>query len=62
MNDEALIELFSKCGTISSAKIMRTEKGISKGFGFVCFSTSDEAAKALKAFHSMLFITPLLIV
>jgi polyadenylate-binding protein len=32
---------------VTSAKIMRDDKGISKGFGFVCFSSPDEATKAV---------------
>jgi polyadenylate-binding protein len=38
---------FAPYGTISSARIMTDEKGRSKGFGFVCFSTSEEATKAV---------------
>ncbi|KAK1281797.1 putative polyadenylate-binding protein [Acorus calamus] len=47
VDDDALREHFSKCGTITSAKIMRDDKGISKGFGFVCFSNPEEASKAV---------------
>ncbi|KAI8097056.1 polyadenylate binding protein [Halteromyces radiatus] len=48
MDDEILKDLFSKFGTITSAKIMRDEKtSQSKGFGFVCFTTPDEASKAV---------------
>ncbi|KAG5460822.1 MAG: PABPC4 protein variant [Olpidium bornovanus] len=32
---------------ITSAKVMRDDKGNSKGFGFVCFSSPDEATKAV---------------
>lgn len=55
VTDEELIEHFSQCGTITSAKIMRDEKGISKGFGFVCFSTPEEGNKAVITFHGYMF-------
>ncbi|GAB2227021.1 hypothetical protein Drorol1_Dr00008820 [Drosera rotundifolia] len=51
VTDEELRELFSKSGTITSAKIMRDEKGISKGFGFVCYSSPSEATNAVSAFQ-----------
>lgn len=47
INDERLRQEFSQCGTITSAKVMTDEKGQSKGFGFVCFSTPEEATKAV---------------
>ena len=47
MDDDKLRADFEPYGTITSAKIMRDEKGISKGFGFVCFSSPDEATKAV---------------
>lgn len=47
IDDERLRQEFSQCGIITSAKIMRDEKNGSKGFGFVCFSTPDEATKAV---------------
>ncbi|CAF1124402.1 unnamed protein product [Rotaria sp. Silwood1] len=46
IDDERLKNEFSKFGTITSAKVM-AENGRSKGFGFVSFSTTDEAAKAI---------------
>ncbi|CAF5019779.1 unnamed protein product, partial [Rotaria sp. Silwood1] len=46
IDDERLKKEFSKFGTITSAKVM-TENGRSRGFGFVSFSTTDEAAKAI---------------
>lgn len=55
MSDTELRELFSQWGTITSAKVMRDEKGISKGFGFVCFSTPEEANKAVTSFHGQHF-------
>lgn len=47
VDDDKLREEFSEHGTITSAKIMRDEIGKSKGFGFVCFSSPDEATKAV---------------
>eukprot|EP01120_Amphizonella_sp_Union-15-10_P014492 TRINITY_DN7037_c0_g1_i1.p1 TRINITY_DN7037_c0_g1~~TRINITY_DN7037_c0_g1_i1.p1 ORF type:complete len:636 (-),score=132.88 TRINITY_DN7037_c0_g1_i1:34-1881(-) len=38
---------FSRFGEISSVKIMVDEKRNSKGFGFVCFSTPEEAQRAI---------------
>lgn len=49
--EEELREHFSQCGTITSAKLMCDEKGISKGFGFVCFSTPEQAIDAVKTCH-----------
>ncbi|KAF7804371.1 polyadenylate-binding protein 7-like [Senna tora] len=59
VSDEELRDHFSLCGTITSAKIMRDDKGISKGFGFVCFSTPEEANKAVNSFHAALSDTAL---
>jgi len=47
VEDDVLRKEFATYGTITSAKVMRDEKGISKGFGFVCFSSPDEATKAV---------------
>jgi len=51
IDDAKLREEFSNAGTITSAKIMRDDKGVSKGFGFVCFATPDEATKAVTEFN-----------
>ncbi|KAK2655041.1 hypothetical protein Ddye_008093 [Dipteronia dyeriana] len=40
--DEELRKHFSQRGTITSAKLLLDEKGINRGFGFVCFSTPEE--------------------
>jgi polyadenylate-binding protein len=48
MDDKKLTEEFGKFGTITNAAIMidpSTKK--SRGFGFVCFSTPEEATKAV---------------
>ncbi|KAK1784082.1 hypothetical protein P4O66_004154 [Electrophorus voltai] len=47
LDDERLRKEFSLFGTITSAKVM-TEGGRSKGFGFVCFSSPEEATEAMK--------------
>ncbi|KAJ9670669.1 hypothetical protein PVL29_026920 [Vitis rotundifolia] len=45
--DDKLRELFSEFGTITSCKVMRDPNGISRGSGFVAFSTAEEASRAL---------------
>ncbi|KAJ4972182.1 hypothetical protein NE237_005281 [Protea cynaroides] len=55
VDDDDLREHFSQCGTITSAKLMRDDKGISKGFGFVCFSTPEEGSKAVNTLHGCMF-------
>merc|ERR1739847_249605 len=46
VTDVMLREAFEAHGTITSAKVM-SEQGQSKGFGFVCFSSPEEATKAV---------------
>ena len=46
VDDEKLREEFAVHGTITSARVMN-EEGRSKGFGFVCFSSPEEATKAV---------------
>lgn len=46
IDDERLRKEFTQFGTITSAKVM-LEEGRSKGFGFVCFSSPEEATKAV---------------
>mmetsp|Transcript_27305 Transcript_27305/g.47108 ORF Transcript_27305/g.47108 Transcript_27305/m.47108 type:complete len:614 (+) Transcript_27305:147-1988(+) len=47
IDEEQLKAEFSAYGTIVSCAIMKDDKGIPKGFGFVCFSTPEEAQKAV---------------
>ena len=42
-----LSQAFAPYGGITSAKVMADDKGVSKGFGFVCFTSPEEATKAL---------------
>ena len=46
IDDEKLRREFSPFGSITSAKVM-LEDGRSKGFGFVCFPSREEATKAV---------------
>merc|ERR1739838_1122424 len=46
VDDNKLREAFTSYGTITSAKIM-SDGDKSKGFGFVCFSSPEEATKAV---------------
>jgi len=54
IDDEKLRQEFSPIGTITSAKVMTDDKGVSKGFGFVCFSTPEEATKAVTEMNGKL--------
>lgn len=47
IDDEKLKSEFAPYGTIASAKVMRDEKGTSRGFGFVCFGGPEEATRAI---------------
>ena len=47
IEDDELKITFSHCGMITSIKIMQDEKGLSRGFGFVCFTTLEEENKAM---------------
>jgi polyadenylate-binding protein len=43
--------LFASYGNITSVKVMRDERGNSKGFGFVCFASPEDATKAVSEMH-----------
>lgn len=47
IDDDKLRQEFQAFGNITSAKVMTDSNGRSKGFGFVCFSTAEEATKAV---------------
>lgn len=51
IDDEELKEIFSPFGEITSAKIMTDDNGQSRGFGFVCYSTVEEAHYAIQEMH-----------
>jgi polyadenylate-binding protein len=47
LEDEAFRKAFEEYGQITSCKVMRDDKGHGKGFGFVCYTTPEEATKAV---------------
>eukprot|EP00796_Vickermania_ingenoplastis_P006179 gene6179-4457_t len=49
--DGDLRKLFEEYGTIKSCKVMTDANGNSRGFGFVSFSTADEANAALREMY-----------
>uniref|UniRef100_A0A8C2WHG3 Polyadenylate-binding protein n=1 Tax=Cyclopterus lumpus TaxID=8103 RepID=A0A8C2WHG3_CYCLU len=56
IDDERLRKEFTPFGTITSAKVMM-EGGRSKGFGFVCFSSPEEATKAVTEMNGRIVAT-----
>ncbi|KAJ3586103.1 hypothetical protein NHX12_012504 [Muraenolepis orangiensis] len=56
INDERLRKEFSPYGTITSAKVM-TDGVQNKGFGFVCFSSPEEATKAVTEMNGRIVAT-----
>ncbi|MBA0599265.1 hypothetical protein Gorai_005495 [Gossypium raimondii] len=55
IDDKRLQEVFGRFGRITSARVMRLENGRSKGFGFVCFSSPEEATAALHGLNGTFF-------
>jgi len=50
--DEELLALFTKAGTVESARVMRDmATGRARGFAFVEMATDEEAQKAIAEFH-----------
>lgn len=56
VDDERLRKEFSLFGTITSARVM-SEGGRSKGFGFVCFSSPEEATKAVTEMNGRIIVS-----
>lgn len=57
IDDEKLRKEFQPYGTITSAKVMHDDKGVSKGFGFVCFSSPEEATKAVTDMNGRIVVS-----
>merc|ERR1719203_1235795 len=57
IDDERLRKEFSPYGTITSARVsVMSEDGRSKGFGFVCFSSPEEATKAVTEMNGRIIV------
>ncbi|KAL2939363.1 Polyadenylate-binding protein 2 [Bienertia sinuspersici] len=57
IDDEKLKEIFSQFGTVTSCKIMRDPSGVSKGSGFVAFSSAEEASRALSEMSGKIIVS-----
>ena len=56
--DKAALENhFSQHGTIESCIVVRDRSGVSRGFGFVCFTARTDAIKAMNELHGTNFGT-----
>jgi len=52
VSDEELLKIFSEHGAVANAKIMRDPmNNSSKGFGFVCYNSPEDAQKAINALN-----------
>ena len=55
--DDDLKQLFGECGTVSDGVILQDrETGRSRGFGFVTYSSDEEAKAAIEKFHDFEFM------
>jgi len=58
VTDDILRDEFSTMGTITSARVMKDMKdGRSRGFGFVCYSTPEEATRAVNEMNGKIIGT-----
>ncbi|KAK6938662.1 Polyadenylate-binding protein/Hyperplastic disc protein [Dillenia turbinata] len=57
IGDDKLKELFTEFGTITSCKVMKDPNGISRGSGFVAFSTPEEASRALSEMNGKMVVS-----
>ncbi|KAI3762968.1 hypothetical protein L1987_53413 [Smallanthus sonchifolius] len=57
VDDDKLKELFSEYGTITSCKVMRDPSGISRGSGFVAFSSPEETSRALSEMNGKMIVS-----
>ncbi|XP_023535962.1 polyadenylate-binding protein 2-like [Cucurbita pepo subsp. pepo] len=57
ISDDKLKEVFAPFGTITSCKVMRDPNGVSRGSGFVAFSTPEEASRALMEMNGKIIVS-----
>lgn len=57
IDDARLREDFSACGAVITAKVMEDNKNNSKGFGFVTFSSTEEATKVRNAMNGKILVS-----
>ena len=57
IEEEKLRAEFAPFGNITSVKVMTDGSGRSKGFGFVCFSTPEEATKAVTEMNGKIVVS-----
>lgn len=57
VTEDMIRQEFASCGAIVSCRIMKDEKTEqSKGFGFVCFTSQDEAQKACNEMNGRMML------
>lgn len=52
LKDKELSERFSSVGDLTDCKILRTNKGKSRGFAFIGYKTQEQAQKAIDSFNN----------
>jgi len=52
ITEERLQNEFATFGAIRSCKIMYDDNGVNKGFGFVCYTTPEEAQRAINEMNN----------
>jgi len=57
VDDEKLRTEFAPFGNITSCKVMKADNGTSKGFGFVCYTTPEEATRAVSEMNTKIIGT-----
>ncbi|KAI3763344.1 hypothetical protein L1987_53798 [Smallanthus sonchifolius] len=55
VDEKTLEETFGEFGKVVLTKVMCHKNGLSKGFGFVCFSNAEEANKACDSLNGKLY-------